>query len=103
MSQMLFLCHAHELKPGHMRRFKLGPHGILLANIAGNFYAVDDLCSHEDAILSNGALKGNCVECPLHGSRFDLTTGMPQEEPATLPVCTYTVHIVEGRVLIDLK
>ncbi len=82
---------AEVLNPGHMLGIKIENKKILIANINGNLYAIDNLCSHEDALLSNGALKGDCVECPLHGSRFSFKTGQPMEEPATEPVQTYTI------------
>jgi len=75
---------------------------ILLANHEGNFFAIADLCTHEDAILSRGALKDGCIECPLHGSRFDLKTGQPKEEPATEPVQTYPVEIRDDTVYISM-
>ncbi len=102
MPSAQFLCHTHDVKPGEMRRIKLGTHAILLANVEGSFYAVDDLCTHEDAILSNGALKGRCVECPLHGSRFDLSNGLPLEEPATLALRTHTLVIDGNKIFVEL-
>ena len=69
----------------------------------GDFYAVDDLCSHEDFPLSYGCLEGDKVKCSLHGSRFCLKTGVPQEEPADLPIATYPVKIAEGRIWINPK
>ena len=68
----------------------------------GNFYALDDVCSHEDYSLSEGELWGLEIECPQHGSRFDLQTGKPHALPAVTPVATYPVT-VEGRdVYVDL-
>ncbi|HFQ13719.1 MAG TPA: hypothetical protein ENK40_02870 [Gammaproteobacteria bacterium] len=63
------------IPPGNMLRVQLRGQMILLANIEGRIFAIDDQCSHEDASLYNGALKGDCVECPLHGSRFRFATG----------------------------
>lgn len=61
-----------------MIRISIQNQDILLANVDGTIYAVDNICTHEDASLYNGALKGRCVECPLHGSLFDLADGKPQ-------------------------
>jgi len=90
------------IDPGQMLKIKVGGKNILLANIDGNIYAIDDQCSHEDASLYNGALKGNCVECPLHGSRFNFKTGKPLELPATEAIKTYTVKIENNEILIAL-
>ena len=80
------------LNPGQMVRISVELQAVLLANVEGTLFAIEDKCSHEDASLYNGALKGDCVECPLHGSRFDLKTGQPKEEPATEPVKTFPVE-----------
>ncbi len=82
---------ADALNPGQMLGVIIEGKDILLANIDGSLYAIDNKCSHEDALLYNGALKQDCVECPLHGSRFSFKTGQPLEEPATEPVNTYTI------------
>lgn len=83
---------ADPLKPGKTARILVNGHAILLANVDGQYYAIDDQCSHEDASLYNGALRDHCVECPLHGSRFDLRTGQPLEPPATEPVKTWPLE-----------
>lgn len=98
----VFAADLEAIKTGKMFRVKLENYDILLANVDGEIYAVDNLCSHEDAILYNGALKGRCVECPLHGSRFDLASGRPLEEPATVPIRTYPVRIESNRVYVGL-
>lgn len=85
------IAEAETINPGQMLGIMIENKQILLANIDGDIYAIDNQCSHEDALLYNGALKGDCVECPLHGSRFSFKTGQPMEEPATKPVQTYSV------------
>ena len=93
---------AENLNPGQMLGIMIENKAILLANIDGLFYAIDNRCSHEDAILYKGALKGDCVECPLHGSRFSFKTGQPMEEPATGPVQTYPVSHKQDGIYITL-
>ena len=73
---------------------------IALAYVDGKVFAVDDMCSHEDASLSKGSLHGECVRCPLHGSRFDLNTGEALDEPAEEPVTTYPVKIEGDDILV---
>ncbi len=77
------------LKPGEITCISLGGKQILIANVAGQFHASSAMCTHEDWSLCNGALKGSSIECPLHGSRFDLLTGAPLDEPATQPLQIY--------------
>jgi len=93
---------SHALKTGKMLRVNVGEQNILLANVDGEIYAVEDMCSHEDASLYNGALKGRCVECPLHGSHFDLKTGEPQQEPATEAIKTFSVKIENEKIWVQL-
>ena len=93
---------AGELPPGKMRRIDLRGRRILLANVDGRLCAVDDTCTHEDASLSAGVLKGELVKCPLHNSRFNVCTGKAMEEPAEEDLRTYPVREEAGRVLLRL-
>jgi len=68
----------------------------------GEYYAIDDLCTHGEVSLSEGAIDGCHVECWAHGSRFDVRTGEPDEFPAITPVKTYPVRIDGERVLVDV-
>jgi 3-phenylpropionate/trans-cinnamate dioxygenase ferredoxin subunit len=84
-----------DIKPGKMKCVAVAGRRILLANVDGKFYATDDTCTHEDASLSTGFLKGEWVKCPLHGSRFNVCTGQVLDEPAEVNLKTYAVR-VEG-------
>ena len=103
VSDYIKIAHLDDIKPDKMFRAKINGHAILLANIDNEIYAVDDMCTHEDASLYNGALKGHCVECPLHGSHFDFRTGEPREEPATEPLKTYQVKIQDTDVYVQIN
>jgi 3-phenylpropionate/trans-cinnamate dioxygenase ferredoxin subunit len=91
---------AGELREGTMRRFDVAGRRILLANVAGRLYAVDDTCTHEEASLSEGPLTGEIVACPKHGSRFHLPSGRVLSLPAVRPVNTYEVKVEDGAVLV---
>lgn len=93
---------AGELREGTMRRVDLGGRRILLANVAGRLCAVDDTCTHEEASLSTGVLKGELVKCPLHNSRFNVCTGKALEEPAEEDLRTYPVREEGGRILVGV-
>ena len=90
-----------ELAPGQMKTLELGGHRILLANAAGSYYAVDEMCSHEDYSLALGCIKGRRIKCSLHGSWFSLETGAPQEPPADEPIATFRLEVRDGRLLLD--
>ncbi len=74
----------------------------LLANVEGTIYAVDDMCTHEDASLYKGSLHDDCVKCPLHGSRFELKTGKALDEPAEDDLNTYAVRIDGDKILVAI-
>jgi nitrite reductase/ring-hydroxylating ferredoxin subunit len=93
---------AGELAPGTMKRVDLRGRRILLVNVDGRVCAVDDTCTHEDASLSTGVLRGELVKCPLHGSRFNVCTGKVLEEPAEEDLRTYPVRLEGGRILVGL-
>jgi len=89
------------IAPGKFIKITLAKRNYLIANVNGQFYAVEDNCSHEDYPLSFGCLDGAQIKCSLHGSRFSLETGAPCNEPADTPICTYRVIIAEGQVWLD--
>ena len=91
----------NNLKPDSMKRIELNGLCILIANIQGALYAVQDTCTHEDASLYQGALEGDCVRCPLHGSRFSLTNGRAIDDPAEIDLAVYSVFTRDGRIFIS--
>ena len=92
-----------SLKPGQMSCFDVNQRRIVVARIEDEYFAFDEMCSHEDAELWKGALRKDHIECPLHGSRYCLRSGKPIEEPATVPIATYPVIIKGDSILIELK
>lgn len=102
MSEAIKVAHLNDVKPGKMFRISVNDKNILLANVNNEIFAIDDMCTHEDASLYKGALKGHCVECPLHGSLFDFRTGKPDGDPATESVNTYKVEIKNEDVFISM-
>jgi len=90
-----------EVRPGTTKRVVIDGNPVLLANVDGTVYAVDDMCTHEDSSLSLGCLRGELVDCTLHGSRFSVITGEPVEKPATAALHTWAVRIEDGRILVQ--
>jgi len=76
---------------------------LALVRANGDIYCVQDICTHEQAFLSEGFCEGFEIECPLHGSIFDVRSGEVKSLPATEPLKTYPVKIEDGAVLIDVE
>ena len=89
-----------EIKPGEMIAVEVDSEQVLLANVDGSIHAVDDICSHAYASLSEGDLNGAEVECPLHGGSFNVTTGEAMGPPADEPVRVYKVQIDGDDILV---
>ena len=82
-----------ELKTGEMMAVTIGDDQVLLTNIVGNFHAIDDVCSHAYACLSDGDIDGEEVECPLHGGSFNAMTGAPMNLPAEEALRVFQIKI----------
>jgi 3-phenylpropionate/trans-cinnamate dioxygenase ferredoxin subunit len=99
------LCTTDELAAGQARRFDVEGRRIALVRCGDDtFHAVDDECSHEDYSLAEGEVWADeCqIECPRHGSTFDLLTGEPCSLPATRPVHVYEVKVDGATVSVVL-
>jgi 3-phenylpropionate/trans-cinnamate dioxygenase ferredoxin component len=99
------VCPAGELPPGEMKLIE-GPDGAKIGvfNCAGELYAIEDRCSHDDGPLAEGEFDSETctVECPRHGSLFDLTTGRPKTLPAYQPVRTFPATIKDDKVKLEI-
>lgn len=84
-------------------RVIVGDHRIALFRVGDDVFAIGDRCSHAEASLSEGEVFDEAVECPRHGSEFDLRTGEPASLPATSPVPTYDVTVEDGTVYLTLE
>ncbi len=89
-----------EISPGEMKVVEVGEEQILLVNVEGNIHACDDICSHAYASLSEGDLSGDEVECPLHGSAFNVITGDALTPPADDSIRVFEVRIDGQDVLV---
>ena len=95
-----------DIPEGEARRFVVNRIEIAIANLGdGTFLAVDDICSHAEASLSEGEVDvdDETIECPRHGSIFDLRTGNPRSLPATVPVPTFRVKVEGETIMIELE
>ncbi len=90
-----------EVPAGKMKLVEANGTQVLLANIAGEYYAIGNKCTHRGCKLSSGTLDGEIVECPCHGSKFSVKTGEAVHGPATKPEPKYAVKVEEDQILIN--
>jgi len=93
---------ASDLPNGERLFLEIDDQPIVIFNIAGTYYAIADLCSHDDGPLGDGELDGLEVICPRHGARFDLRTGKVLSLPAIVDIPAYPVRVVDGEIQIGL-
>ena len=98
------VCPLAELSPGTMRLVEHDGIKIGVFNCGGTLYAIEDRCSHDDGPLAEGEFSAEActVECPRHGSLFDLTTGRPKTLPAYAPVQTFTAAVVDDTIVLEV-
>jgi nitrite reductase/ring-hydroxylating ferredoxin subunit len=96
------LCASQELDEGEMKAFEVQDQRVALYRYQGMVYATDNVCSHAFALLTDGWLDGQFVECPLHGAQFDITTGAPQSGPADCAIAVFKTQEVDGSISVLL-
>ena len=104
MSPIIDICPLAELPPGAKRIVNWEDLEIGVFNCDGEMLAIEDRCSHDDGVLVEGEIdQATCtVECPRHGSRFDLRTGKPLNLPAYVPVDTFPVSVEDGVIRVEV-
>jgi 3-phenylpropionate/trans-cinnamate dioxygenase ferredoxin subunit len=104
VSPLVDICPVEDLQPGEKRLVELADLEIGVFNCNGQMYAIEDRCSHDDGELVDGELDPeDCtIECPRHGSRFDLRTGNPLNLPAYVPIDTFPVLVEDGVIRVEV-
>jgi 3-phenylpropionate/trans-cinnamate dioxygenase ferredoxin subunit len=97
---MIRACDVADLPEGEAIRI-VAHVPISVFHAEGEYFAIDDTCTHQDASLADGWVEGCFVECPLHAAQFDLRTGVPTCLPAKKPVRTYPVVVADGVVYVN--
>jgi 3-phenylpropionate/trans-cinnamate dioxygenase ferredoxin component len=90
------------IAPGEMTRVEVDGVPVLLCNVEGEIYAVEDVCTHDGGELDGGELTGCRIMCPRHGALFDVTTGNALTLPAVSPLPTYAVTIDGDDISVDV-
>ena len=90
----------NEIGPSHMKGVEVDGQKILIANVNGKYYAIGSICTHEGGPLADGTLHDYEVECPWHGSKFDIRTGEVTNPPADEPEPSYEIKVEGNEILI---
>ncbi|HET9029385.1 MAG TPA: non-heme iron oxygenase ferredoxin subunit [Candidatus Aquilonibacter sp.] len=92
---------AAEIAPGTAKSFPIDGIDVLVCNVEGSYYAIEDVCTHDGAPLDQGHLEGRCIVCPRHGATFDVKTGEALTLPAVIPVMTFALKVDGADIVIE--
>lgn len=101
MTQFVKVGREEDLPPGERLWHDFEEESVIVFNVDGRYYAIADLCTHDDGPLGDGNLEGVEVECPRHGARFDIRTGKALCMPAVTGVPTFEVRIRDGSIWVE--
>ncbi|MFZ0896126.1 MAG: non-heme iron oxygenase ferredoxin subunit [Candidatus Nitrosopolaris sp.] len=90
----------NDIKPSQMKAVEVDGENICVVNVEGKCYAIGNVCTHEGGPLADGTLDGYEVECPWHGSKFDVRTGKVTRSPANKPELTYEIKVEGNDILV---
>jgi 3-phenylpropionate/trans-cinnamate dioxygenase ferredoxin subunit len=93
---------AGDVPPGKMRAVEVAGHNVLICHAKDEFFAVENMCSHAMATLEDGRLRAYRLVCPLHGGSFDVRDGSAKGQPATRPIRTYPLRVVDDRIEVRI-
>jgi nitrite reductase/ring-hydroxylating ferredoxin subunit len=100
-SSRIDLCGAADVSPGTALQVETAGLSLAVFNLDGEFYVIDDNCTHGPGLLSEGFIEGDVVECPFHSGQFNIKTGAVVSPPCMVPIKTYKTIVENGRVLIE--
>lgn len=91
-----------EISNGERLFIEIDSLEIVIFNIAGELFAIADLCSHDNGPLGEGDLEGFEITCPRHGARFDVRNGKVQSLPAVIDIPSYPIRIIDGQIEVGI-
>lgn len=93
---------ASELPNGERLFVDIGDTPVVIFNIAGEYFAIGDVCSHDDGPLGDGDIEEHSVICPRHGAQFDVRSGKAITMPAVVDIPAYPVRVVDGKIEVGV-
>ncbi|MCO6056880.1 Rieske 2Fe-2S domain-containing protein [Pseudomonas sp. MOB-449] len=103
MSRFEHVLDADQLPPGQTRAVTLDGLSILICNSGGEFFAVENRCTHQGARLEGGRLRNGMIACPEHGVLFDVRSGCGKGPLGRVPLRTFALQVVDGRIEVGLR
>jgi nitrite reductase/ring-hydroxylating ferredoxin subunit len=103
MAEFHKMAKADEVAPGEVKQYQVEGRPVALCNVNGELYALENICTHAFAYLSEGGLEGGQIRCPLHGAMFDVKSGEAKSLPAVKAVPTHEVKVEDGQVYVALN
>ena len=100
MNEWVTLAQVEELAPGERRIVDVDDTHIVVINLGGQYYAIEDVCTHDGGKLTGGTVEGDQIVCPRHGARFCIRTGAALSAPAYEPTSTFPVRIDNGVIQV---
>jgi len=100
--EYLEVADASDLGNGERLYIEIDQEPIVIFNIAGQLFAIADVCSHDDGPVGDGRLDGNEITCPRHGARFDIRTGKVLSMPAIVDIPAYPVRVKGGKIEVGV-
>jgi 3-phenylpropionate/trans-cinnamate dioxygenase ferredoxin subunit len=101
MTEFVTAATTDEIQPGDRIVVEIDDVWVVIFNVGGKYYALEDMCSHEEYYLSEGIIDGYAIECAKHGAQFDVRNGKVLAPPAVSPVKWYEVRVVNNEVQVS--
>ena len=103
MLEYQYVCERDELPENTPKTFEVDQRFVVLINLAGQIFCIEDMCTHDGGTLGDGQFDGQCLVCPRHGAKFDVTNGKAMCMPATEDTPSHAVRIDGTKVLVAMS
>ena len=97
------VCEVNDIPPGERIFVEIGDLPVVILNVAGDFYAIADVCTHDDGPLGDGEVEDHQIVCPRHGARFDIRSGEVLSLPAVKGVNSYPIRVEDHMIFIGVE
>jgi 3-phenylpropionate/trans-cinnamate dioxygenase ferredoxin subunit len=101
-AEFLEIAPVSELPGGERLFLEVEGKSIVIFNLAGQYFAIADICTHDDGPLGDGDIEGYNIVCPRHGGEFDIRTGQAVQMPAVVDIPAYPVRVVDGIIQVGI-